>query len=232
MRAQLTKLGKLALDFFLPQSCIGCGREGKVLCTACAARLPRISPPFCRRCGLPVSRDPCPDCARQELSFEGLRAPFRFERLVREAIHQFKYQNLRCLAAPLAGELAGYLRKNPLTVDIIMPVPLHPKRLRERGYNQSELIALELGHMLGLKVDCLSLKRVLDTKPQARMSKVAQRRHNMAGAFQCEPGGVGGQKVLLIDDVATSGATINNCAFSLKRTGAASVWGLTIAREV
>ena len=232
MRAQLAKLGNLALDFVLPQNCLGCGKEGRVLCQACTTRLPRILPPFCRRCGLPITHEPCPDCSRQQPFFDGLRAPFRFENLAREAIHLLKYKNIRCLAAPLAGEMACYLRHNPLPVDVVIPVPLHRMRLRERGYNQSELVAAHLGSVLGLEVDRTSLRRVLNTRPQVSMTRAAHRRHNMAGAFQCREKTVSQRSILLIDDVATSGATISNCALSLKKAGASSVWGLTIAREV
>ena len=157
---------------------------------------------------------------------------FRFEGLAREAVHQLKYKNIRCLAAPLAGEMACYLGHNPLPADLIIPVPLHLKRLRERGYNQSELVAAQLGTVLGLEVDHTSLKRVLDTRPQVSMARAVHRRKNMAGAFQCQEGTVHLRRILLIDDVATSGATISNCALSLKKAGASSVWGLTIAREV
>jgi ComF family protein len=224
-------MGKLALDFLLPQYCIGCGREGGVLCPACAAAMPRIQPPFCQRCGLPLDGGSCPDCGRLEACFDGLRSPFRFERLARQAVHQLKYQNLRLMAEPLAAELALFLQHNPLPVDVIMPVPLHPRRLRERGYNQSALLAAKLAPVIGLKVDEHSLKRARHTISQARAESAAQRRQNMDGAFVCRAG-VSGKRVLLIDDVATSGATINGCAIALKEAGALSVWGLTVAREV
>ena len=231
MRAQLVKLGNLALDFLLPQNCLGCGMEGAVLCNRCLARLPRISPPFCQRCGLPLDTIACPDCQRQAPVFDGLRAPFKFERLIRESIHLLKYQNLRSLARPLAGQLAAYLGNNSIPVDLIVPVPLHRNKLRERGYNQSELVALELGRMLGLSVDRACLIRTLDTKPQVRMEKAVQRRKNVDGAFRCQGSQLTGRRVLVVDDVATSGATINSCAVSLKQAGADSVWGLAIARE-
>ena len=203
-----------------------------MLCSNCIAHLPRITSPFCRRCGLPLAKESCPDCLRQEPSFDGLRAPFKFERLVRESIHQLKYRNLRMLAKPLAGELAGYLKNSPLPSDLIVPVPLHRNRLRERGYNQSELLAQELGRMVGLSVNCSCLTRVLDTNPQVKLEKVAHRRQNVARAFHCESGQIKGRRVMIIDDVATSGATVNSCALSLKQAGALSVWGLTIAREI
>ena len=188
---RLDKFGELALDFLLPQTCLGCGREGAALCSACAGRMPRILPPMCLRCGLPQAPGAaCPDCSRLDCSFDGLRSPFRFERLVREAVHQLKYQNLRCIAGALAGEMAAYLQENVMPADVLMPVPLHPKRLRERGYNQSALLATELGRIVGLEVDRVSLIRVAHTAPQARAGSAALRRQNRAGAFECQAKGV------------------------------------------
>ena len=231
MRAQLVKIGKSALDFFLPQNCLGCGREGRVLCLSCIAKLPRISPPLCHLCGLPSQGLKCPDCSRQKPAFDGLRSPFCFDKLVREVIHQFKYHNIRCLAEPLAIELVKYMQQNPLPSELVVPVPLHPYRLRKRGYNQSELVARYMGRMLGLKVDTKSLRRIVNTKSQAMLEKALLRHKNMKDAF-VSSSPVQGKKILLVDDVSTSGSTLNSCASALKKAGAASVWGLTIAREI
>lgn len=151
---------------------------------------------------------------------------------MREAVHQLKYRNLRAIAPLLAHLLRGYLNESPLPGEIIVPVPLHQKRLRERGYNQSFLLARELGKRRGLPVipDCLiRLRHVL---PQARTANVAERRQNVAGAFACRDERLRGKAVLLIDDVATSGATLDACAAALKEAGAVSVWGLVLAREI
>jgi ComF family protein len=230
--AQLAKLEKLVLDFILPQSCLGCGRQGELICSPCQSRLSQIKPPICARCGLPrPDGRACPDCSTTEFALDGLRSPFLFKKLMREAVHQFKYQNLRSLARPLAAMLAEYLTHHPLPAELLVPVPLHPRRLRQRGYNQSHLLAQELGRALGLRVASDSLVRTLDTPPQARTQSLSERRRNMAAAFTCRQDGVRGKSLLLIDDVATSGATLNACAAALKRAGAAQVWGLTLARE-
>jgi competence protein ComFC len=231
MKAQLTKIGKLALDFFLPQSCLGCGIEGAVLCLSCAAKMPRVVQPYCQSCGLPFQGKSCTDCSHKSPPFDGLRSAFRFEKLVREVIYQFKYHNIRGLADPLAVELFHYLQKNPLPSELVIPVPLHRVRLRKRGYNQSELVATLLGHMLGLEVDTTSLKRIVNTKSQTKLERAMHRKTNMKGAFESNDS-VKGKKILLIDDVLTSGATLSSCATALKKAGASSVWGLTIAREV
>jgi ComF family protein len=151
---------------------------------------------------------------------------------MRQAIYELKYHNLRALAAPLAEMLYHYFRASPLPVEVLVPVPLHPRRLRERGYNQSRLLARELGRLAGLPMidDCLVRQR--HTSPQARTSNVAERRSNTAGAFACRDQRLRGKQVLLIDDVATSGATLDACAAVLKAGGATSVWGLVMAREI
>jgi len=113
-----------------------------------------------------------------------------------------------------------------------MPVPLHPRRLRERGYNQSSLLARELGKLTKLPVieDCLV--RIKEAQPQVRAATVEDRRENVTDAFICQNKKVSGKQIILIDDVCTSGATLESCALALKSKGATSVWGLTLAREI
>jgi len=151
---------------------------------------------------------------------------------MRQAIHEIKYRNLRALAAPLAKLLHEYLVTNPVPGDVLVPVPLHRKRMRERGYNQSGLLAHELGKLISLAVldDCLI--RQQHSSPQARTASVGERQSNVTGAFTCRDGRLRGKKVLLIDDVSTSGATLNACAGVLKSAGATSVWGLVMAEEI
>jgi ComF family protein len=163
---------------------------------------------------------------------DGIRAPFLFDGLIRDAIHEFKYRNLRALAPLLAGLMHSYLAENPIPGDVLVPVPVHRKRLRERGYNQSVLLARGLGGLSGLPVvaDCLSRQRY--TPPQARSSGINERHTNVSDAFACRDGRLRGKQVILIDDVSTSGATLNACASVLKAAGAATVWGLVIALEL
>jgi ComF family protein len=132
----------------------------------------------------------------------------------------------------LAGFLSDYLAANSVPGEVLVPVPLHPKRLRERGYNQSILLANELGKLADLPVvdDCLMRKR--HAHPQARTSTMEERRDNVAGAFVCRDRRLRDKQVLLIDDVSTTGATLDACAAAIKSAGAASVWGLVLAREI
>ncbi len=232
MLPQLLKLKGTALDFFFPQWCVGCGKEGNFLCSSCLQSSKQITPPICPRCGIPqTSNTFCPNCAGSPAEIDGIRAPFKFDGVMRQAVHQFKYQNLRALAAPLAELLCNYLNQNPLPAEILVPVPLHPKRLRERGYNQSNLLAQKLSQLRGLPV-MESLIRRKYTTPQARTTSVTERHKNVVDVFTCPDTTVKGKQVLLIDDVATSGATLDACARALKAAGAMTVWGLVLAREI
>ncbi len=147
-------------------------------------------------------------------------------------MHQLKYRNLKAISPCLAGLLANYLRLNPLAGEAIVPVAIHPRRLRERGYNQSSLLARELGKLTKLPVieDCLV--RVKEAQPQVRAATVEDRRKNVIDAFMCQNEKVSGKQIILIDDVCTSGATLESCALALKSEGATLVWGLTLAREI
>ena len=233
MLPPITKLKRVALDLFFPPWCIGCGREGKYLCDACRRQLPFISPPICSICGRPLTVDnTCPGCIGPQAKIDGIRAPFLFGGVIRQAIHELKYRNLKVIAPLLADFLHDYLIENPLHGDVVVPVPIHQKRHRERGYNQSSLIARELSSMSGLPLaeDCLIRKT--NTPPQVRTTSAAERWQNMADAFTCVDRRLAGKHILLIDDVSTSGATLNACAAALKDAGAASVWGLVIALEI
>ncbi len=230
---QLAKLKETALDLLFPRWCVGCGREGDFICHACRRLLPRVTPPLCPRCGQPQSSGIlCPACVSWRAEIDGIRAPFRFNGVIRQAIHQLKYRNLRALAKPLAELLNDYLVANPVPGEVLVPVPLHQKRLRERGYNQSGLLSRELGKLAGLPLvaDCLVRQR--HTPPQARTTTIDQRRSNVVDAFTCRDQRLQDRQVLLIDDVSTCGATLDACAAALKAAGATSVWGLTLAREI
>jgi ComF family protein len=227
------KLIELAVDSFFPRRCVGCGKVGGFLCSECLGELPRLLPPLCPNCGRPqASGIVCPDCRQRKTEIDGIRSPFRFDEVVRKAIHQLKYRNLKAISPCLAELLADYLESNHLPGEALVCVPLHPRRLRERGYNQSSLLAEELGRRIDLPVieDCLV--RVKQAQPQVRAVDVDERRRNVADAFVCRDERVSGKQIILIDDVCTSGATLESCAAALKSKGAASVWGLTLAREI
>jgi ComF family protein len=152
------------------------------------------------------------------------------EGTLQAAIHRFKYSNVRPLAVPLGRLASEYLVQNRLPAKIIVPVPLHSRRLRDRGYNQSELLAEQIGSAMGMRVVADVLLRVRSTIPQVGLS-ADQRRKNVNGAFWCASTSLKGQDVLLVDDVCTTGATLEACSVALQETGAGQVWGLVLARE-
>ena len=233
MLPQLAKLKGMALALLFPQWCVGCGKEGDFICHSCRRSLPRIIPPLCPRCGKPqLIGILCPNCVGWRARIDGIRSPFQFDGVIRQVIYQLKYINLRALAAPLAKLLNDYLSTNPVPGEVLVPVPLHQKRLRERGYNQSSLLAQELGKLTNLPVvdDCLVRQR--HALPQVRTSTMDERWSNVADAFTCCDHRLRDRQVLLIDDVSTSGATLDSCAAALKAAGATSVWGLVLAREI
>lgn len=226
------QLWELAIDFFFPARCIACGKTGSFLCDSCCHMLPRISPPVCSKCGRPESTGAlCPTCWGWQSQIDGIRSPFRFEGVIRQAVHELKYHNLRALAGCMAELLFRYLQANPLPGEVLVPVPLHTKRLQNRGYNQSSLIAKDLSKLSALPVVEGCLVRVKNSPPQARTETVDERRSNVINAFTCMGEKLGGKHILLLDDVYTSGATLEACATALKSAGARSVWGLTLARE-
>lgn len=230
---QVAKVGEIALNLLFPKRCIGCGKEGDFICYSCHSLLPRVMPPLCPKCGRPqLSGVFCSSCVSWRAEIDGIRSPFRFDGVVRLAIYQLKYKNLRALAAPLAQLLSDYLITNPVPGEVLVPVPLHRKRLRERGYNQSSLLARELAKLTSLPVVDDYLVRQRYAPSQARTSTVDERQSNVADAFAYRDQRLRDKQVLLIDDVSTSGATLNACATALKAAGAASVWGLVLAREI
>ena len=233
MLPQVARLGGIALNLLFPQWCVGCGKKGDFICHSCRRSLPRIMPPLCPRCGKPQSSGIlCSSCVSWQAEIDGIRSPFRFDGVMRQAIHQLKYRNLRTLAAPLARLLNDYLITSPVPGEVLVPVPLHRKRLRERGYNQSSLLARELSKLTSLPVvdDCLIRQR--HAPPQTKTSTVDERQSNVVDAFACGDQRLRDKQVLLIDDVSTSGATLDACAVALKAAGATSVWGLVLAREI
>jgi len=228
------QIARVGVDFFFPRRCIACGKIGDFLCRACCQKLPRLLPPLCQKCGRAESTGTlCSNCWGWQSYIDGIRSPFRFEGVVREAVHALKYRNQRVLSQYLAGLMADYLCHNHIPGEVLVPVPLHRRRLRERGYNQSSLLARELANIVRLPILENVLCRVKDSLPQVKAASVDARHQNVKGAFICQSDGrIKGKSVLVIDDVCTSGATLEACAAALKIAGATSVWGLTFAREV
>ncbi|MDY6876867.1 MAG: ComF family protein [Chloroflexota bacterium] len=218
------------LDLLFPPHCVGCRRVGAWLCADCLVQIPRVEPPFCARCGGVVVADGlCARCQTAPLQIECIRSAVYFEGVLREAIHQLKYYGRTVLAAPLGGLMVAWWMQHPMPADVVVPVPLHIGRLRERGYNQAALLAREMARRVGLVVEERTLVRWRMTAPQVELDTM-QRKENVRDAFSCSGDTLAGKQVLLIDDVCTTGATLESCAVALYEGGAQAVRALTLAR--
>ena len=204
------------------------------LCEGCWSRLPRHHSPLCS-CGLPLPTAVAPPCGRCRRGLGLITRGFSlgpYEGSLRRLVHEFKYRGKRRVAARLAELLCAEPAIDGILAAgaVLLPVPLHPRRLAERGFNQSELLAAAVGKRTGLSVEPRALVRRKDTPPQAGLS-AALRRRNMAGAFAVRKRVcVQGRTVVLVDDVLTTGATARACATPLRQAGAVAVHILTIAR--
>jgi len=225
------RVGRIALDLIFPARCVGCGAGGSFICPTCAAALPEAAQPRCPRCWRPGAAAVCDSCRLDPPPFDGLFAAYVYSGLARELVHHLKYRETAALAAPMASLLAQALAARAPPADLIVPVPLSGARRRARGYNQSEALARSLGRELGLPVSRRALSRRRHTLPQARSHGAEERRRNVEGAFAARADEASGRRVLLLDDVTTTGATLRACAGALQEAGAASVWAVAFARE-
>ncbi len=201
-----------------------------MVCESCLGNARRLTQPFCLICAQPGADGHCRLCQESPPAFDGVRAPYLYDGVIRDAVIALKYRGLRAAVPELGRLLAEHHASGRVPGEIIVPVPLHPRRLRTRGYNQAELLAKEVGKIRGIPVEARLLSRVKDTPAQVRTLTREERATNMGGAFRCVRR-VDGAKILLLDDVATTGSTLSACAAALKSAGASSVWGLALARE-
>lgn len=165
------------------------------------------------------------------MKIDGIRSAYYYEGAIKQAILQLKFHNLKATAPELTRDMADYFNRNKMSADAILPVPSHMRRLRERGYNQASLLAKELSRMTGVPYLGNALRRVTMVGPQARSASREERRSNVQGAFACRDASVAGKSVLVVDDICTTGYTLEACAAALRSAGAAEVRALTLARE-
>ncbi|RPJ63192.1 MAG: ComF family protein [Dehalococcoidia bacterium] len=233
MTRWLRQLQNEVIDLFFPRECIGCGKIDDFICIQCAKKLSRLVPPLCPKCGKPeASGHLCYECWGKSSNIDNVYSVFVFDGTMRKAVHSLKYHNLRAIAGCLGKYMASYYVANNLNGNILVPVPLHENRVRERGYNQSILLAREISRIVEIPVDAKLIKRTRDCISQARTKNVEERRRNMENAFSPISDMISGMEIILIDDVCTSGATLEACATVLKKAGASRVTGFTLAREI
>lgn len=217
------------IDFIFPKKCIGCGRIGSYNCDQCLSKVEIIENPICPECERQaIGGKTHPGCLRP-FGLDGLIATCRYKGIVRSAIQKIKYKWSYDISNVLTDLLVQNLwRFNFPQEAVLVPVPLHIKRKRWRGFNQAEILARELTHRFG-QVNIDLLERVFENKPQVGLSK-KKRKQNVRGIFALrETQGkfvINGRDFILVDDVFTSGATMSEAAGVLKKAGAKSVWGM------
>jgi ComF family protein len=232
------------LDILFPPLCHGCrtpvsGSGELHICPACREKIPFAGSPLCTVCGIPFATEGgvdhrCGDCISAPPPFASARAAGRFEGLLPDLIHRFKYDHRTHLRRPLglltAERLDPYRRE--IAADLLVPVPLHRKRLRDRGFNQAVLLGSILAKKWGIPLVADILSRDRWTEPQIALT-AAERPGNVRGAFSA-PGAadIRGRTIILVDDVCTTGSTLAECARTLLRAGAGRVHAVTVARAM
>jgi ComF family protein len=227
---QVQSMARAALDLLFPRRCVTCRRVGHDLCPDCIAGFVAVGDSICRICGEPqAAPGVCRRCLASPPAFKCVRSAFRFEGGIRRAIHGLKYNGCRGVAVPLAAAIAERI-PIPSQASVMCPVPLHAERQAERGYNQARLLAQELAR--NWRISCLpehALRRTRPTGSQVGLDYAA-RQDNVRDAFSADEPSVTGRIIVVVDDVCTTGATINACAQVLLDAGAALVLGVTLAR--
>ncbi len=235
---------KALVDILFPPLCHCCkayipGQADIHICADCREKIRVIASPLCPLCGLPHAREGgidhlCGTCLTERRPFERARAAFEFDGPVQDLVHRFKYGKKPHLSRPL-GLLTSRLQEefgNAPAADFIVPVPLHDRRLRARGFNQSQLLGAVVAKQWGVPLSVDNLRRLRWTDPQTGLN-AEERARNVRGAFGvARPERFDGKRLLLMDDVFTTGSTVTECARELKRAGAREVSVLTVARAL
>ncbi len=242
-KAALAGLSKAGLGLVFPEVCQlrqdePAQPEDGFVGDGCRAKLKPIEPPFCKRCGQPFAGEfsgefECTNCVEMGLKFEFARAAMQANVEMLDAIHRFKYQQALWLE-PLFDRLlreSAFGQIRAWRGDCLVPVPLHPVRFRERGFNQAETLCRNLSRDTGLMVLNRAVKRIRVTRTQALLSR-GERLANMRGAFAPAKMNLNDKRVVLVDDVLTTGATTNECASACLKAGAAAVCVWTLARAL
>lgn len=233
----LRGLGSALSDFVYPPHCSLCKvplkAHERVVCAGCWSKVQVIAGPRCATCGCPLDEPAptCTNCESETLNFDRARILSPFDETIQSLIHQLKYRGKRSIGHRLGAMLGELIMSDGDSdgVDVIVPVPLHPSREKERGYNQSALVARAIGDRLGVEVNTALLVRTRRTRTQTKLS-AEKRVKNVAGAFAVKyPEPVRGKAILLVDDVLTTGATVNACAQALSEAGAKRVWLAALA---
>lgn len=224
------------LNAVYPPSCSLCGdllgKNERYICAACEVSLPHVTEPACFKCGKEISDNEtelCEDCSRHIRSFVRGFPAMNYDEMFQESIAAFKYHGKRDYGKYFAYEIARSRGKDIAGVnpEALIPIPLHKKKLRKRGYNQAEVIARELGRRLDIPVDDKILIRTVNTLPQKRLNSI-ERENNLKNAFQSQEKRVKYNKIMLVDDIYTTGTTVEACTKVLHEIGVKDIYYTSI----
>lgn len=230
------KIKDIVLSFIFPKTCPVCDKvigHDKTICADCIKKIQYISEPRCKKCGKSLKdseKEYCIDCEKNHHLYKCGIAAFLYDDVISKSIYRFKYHNRRTYAefyGEAIAKMYGALIRS-WHADVIIPVPIHEKKLIKRGYNQAGLIAKKLGENLGMNVDESVLLRTVNTRPQKEMTK-AERRKNLEKAFKISRNVVKYKKVILVDDIYTTGSTIDECTRALLGAGIQAVYFVSLS---
>ncbi len=230
MTTGLARLWNAGLDMVFPPRCVTCKEFGAYICPACRPLMMLAGQPRCGVCWMPSGERICETCRYRRPAFSGARSAFVYEGPARDAVLALKFEGIAAIARTMGVPMAERLVEWDPDISAIVPVPLGGSRKRSRGYNQSALLAREISRLTGIPVTADALVRRRSTPPQVGQADWEARRDNVEGAFSAGRRSVAGG-VLLIDDVITTGATLDACARVLLTAGSGPVFALTFARE-
>jgi len=228
------------LDIVYPKLCLACKNKLNIhgnICTLCLAKIRKNTPPFCHCCGRRleksnITKSICPGCIKKNLYFDRAFSPCVYEGVIKELIHEFKYKGKEHLGLPLSKLMIEFIREYNLPVDYldcIVPVPLHRVRLREREFNQAEVLAKFISQEFKKELLACAIQRHRHTQTQTDLD-VDKRALNVKGSFSItRSDDIKGKNIMLVDDVLTTGATSSEAALTLKNAGANIVFVLTLA---
>lgn len=220
-----------AIDWVFPPHCLGCGVEGEIICSDCYATIKRVPSNVCPYCNAYVSTSGhCPNCGNRKPAYSKFRAFAFYGGVIREAVHHLKYQNDIGIARILAGYLLKVIQAETWEFDLVIPVPLSRSKEEQRGYNQAERLARPVAEALKMPISTEGLKRIREKASQVDLD-VNSRRENVRGVFEADPAIVKGKRILLIDDVFTTGATLESASQALKDANSGLIYCVTVGKS-
>ncbi len=230
----LNSIWRKILGLLYPHTCVFCGKVSESsICDACKDKVFYVCEPRCKKCGKPIryeEQEYCHDCHKQKSYYEQGKSIWIHKGLVPWSVYQFKYHNRRIFGEFYAREMYRLYEKwiRDCGIELIVPIPLHKKRRRRRGYNQAEIVARYLSQYTGIPMDSRAVARCKYTKPQKALNH-QDRKKNVKDVFEVRAGGPVGKRILLVDDIYTTGSTINEISKEFLEKGHNKVWFLTIS---